>query len=165
MAEPVPASSEPLNTLSRRLLNIHALILSKSEHIQDSGYVQLNNYLAEWEKSFLPASDCTQVVQKFKNNEGGPDLALPQQPQDNGETGSEPRYEDDVQSTAAKRRSKAAKKEDRRAAGEDTRPKAKVENAPSNAGPMYEVPFIQCRQTTADNFPVPNGIPRLLLSS
>jgi hypothetical protein len=162
MAEPVPASSEPLNTLSRRLLNIHALVLSKSEHIQDSGYVQLNNYLAEWEKSFLPASDCTQAVQ---NNEGGPDLALPQQPQDNGETGSETRSEDEVQSAAAKRGSKAAKKEDRRAAGEDTRPKAKVENVPSNAGRMYEVPFIQCRQTTADNFPVPNGFLRFLLSS
>jgi hypothetical protein len=47
-----------------------------------------------------------------------------------------------VQSTAARKGSKAAKKEARRAAGEVTRFKAIVENAPSNAGSMYEVPFI-----------------------
>jgi hypothetical protein len=74
MAEPVPASMELSNTLSRRLLNIHALVLSQSEHIQETGYVQLNNYIAEWEKSFLPASDRTQAAQ---NKEDGPDLALP----------------------------------------------------------------------------------------
>lgn len=102
--------------------------------------MQLNNYIAEWEKSFLPASDRTQAAQ---NKEDGPDLALPQQqPQDNGETDSEHRSEAEVQSTSAMKGSKAAKKEARRAAGEVTRFKAKVENAPSNAGSMYEVPFI-----------------------
>ena len=119
MAEPVPASMELLNTLSRRLLNIHALVLSQSEHIQEIGYLQLNNYIAEWEKSFLPASDRTQSAQ---NKEDGPDLALPQQPQEIGETGSEHRSEAEVQSTAARKGSKAAKKEAHLEAGEDAPP-------------------------------------------
>jgi hypothetical protein len=93
-----------------------------------------------------------------QNNEGAEGNA-------NGEPGIEPRSEDEVQPAAARKGSKAAKKEARRAAGEDTQPKAKVENVPSNAGPMYEVPFILCRQTTTDISPVPNGPPWVLLFS